>query len=177
MTVREVARMFEAAGVARTERSITNWCQPNKLGIGRLDAYFDPNERKFFITPQSVEQAITEEKAKTVKGTGPSEVAGNVPKDAEEPQKPTHLAAVEEDGRVEELEKEIVDLKIANRGKDYFIERLQKEREEFAEERRGYVEKLISDSRKIGELESKLLQLSAPTENRSDNEALKSKVI
>lgn len=26
LTVREVARMFESAGVARTERSIVNWC-------------------------------------------------------------------------------------------------------------------------------------------------------
>src|SRR6266852_6015975 len=64
LTVREVARMFETAGVARTERSITNWCQSNKSGIARLDAYFDPNEMRYFITPQSVESAIAEEKAK-----------------------------------------------------------------------------------------------------------------
>ena len=30
LTVRETARMFETAGVARTERSIINWCQPNR---------------------------------------------------------------------------------------------------------------------------------------------------
>src|ERR1019366_10750177 len=57
LTVREASRMFEAASVARTERSIINWCQPNKMGIPRLDCYFDPNERKYFITPQSVELA------------------------------------------------------------------------------------------------------------------------
>ena len=67
LTVREAARLFEAAGVARTERSITNWCQPNRTGIARLDSYFDPNERKYFITPQSVELAIAEEKAKAAK--------------------------------------------------------------------------------------------------------------
>src|SRR5438552_3221293 len=44
LTVREVARMFEDGGVARTERSIVNWCQSSKTGIARLDAYFDPNE-------------------------------------------------------------------------------------------------------------------------------------
>jgi hypothetical protein len=38
------------------------------------------------------------------------------------------------------LEKEILDLKITNRGKDYFIEQLQKEREGFAQERQTYVE-------------------------------------
>src|SRR5262245_56218070 len=37
LTVREAARLFEAAGVARTERSITNWCQPNKQSVTRLD--------------------------------------------------------------------------------------------------------------------------------------------
>src|SRR5437016_9385940 len=39
ITTKEAARLFEAAGVARTERSITNWCQPNRMGIARLDAY------------------------------------------------------------------------------------------------------------------------------------------
>ncbi len=33
LTVREAARLFEAAGVARTERSITNWCWPNRQGV------------------------------------------------------------------------------------------------------------------------------------------------
>ena len=41
LTVREVARKFEAAGVARTERSIVNWCQFNSQGVARLDAYFE----------------------------------------------------------------------------------------------------------------------------------------
>jgi hypothetical protein len=58
LTVRETSRMFEAAGVARTERSIINWCQPNRQGIARLDSYYDPNERKYYITPQSVETAM-----------------------------------------------------------------------------------------------------------------------
>src|SRR5271156_4265425 len=40
LTVRETARMFEAAGVARTERSIINWCQHNRQGIARLDGYY-----------------------------------------------------------------------------------------------------------------------------------------
>src|SRR5207244_6946255 len=64
MTVREVARLFEQAGVPRTERSIINWCQPNRHGIARLDAFFDTNERKYFITSQSVTLAIQEEQSK-----------------------------------------------------------------------------------------------------------------
>ncbi|MDG4577074.1 MAG: hypothetical protein P9C36_15705 [Defluviicoccus sp.] len=64
MTVREAARVFEDAGVARTERSIINWCQPNRQGIARLDAFFDENARKYYLTPQSVERAVEEELAK-----------------------------------------------------------------------------------------------------------------
>ena len=52
-----------------------------------------------------------------------------------------------------------MDLKITNKGKDFFIEQLQKERESFAQERQGYVEKLMSFNRKVGELETSLLQL------------------
>ena len=83
LTVREVARMFEAAGVARTERSIVNWCQPNRTGIARLDSYFDPNERRYYISPQSVEQAIAEEKAKAAKINESSEPIGKVSQDSE----------------------------------------------------------------------------------------------
>jgi hypothetical protein len=83
LTVREAARMFENAGVARTERSIVSWCQPNKMGIARLDCYFDPNERKYFITSQSVELAIAEEKAKSERITASPEAVGGIPKAAD----------------------------------------------------------------------------------------------
>ena len=59
LTVREVARLFEQAGVPRTERSIVNWCQPNHQGIARLDAFFDTNERKYFVTLQRVITYLT----------------------------------------------------------------------------------------------------------------------
>lgn len=59
-------------------------------------------------------------------------------------------------------------MKVTNRGKDYFIEQLQKERESFADERQTYVEKLMTFNRKVGELETRLLQIEAPSEdNRS----------
>lgn len=50
LTVRETTRLFETAGVARSERSIVNWCPKNRQGIARLDAYYDPHERRYFIT-------------------------------------------------------------------------------------------------------------------------------
>jgi hypothetical protein len=54
-----------------------NWCQPNGAGIARLDAYLDPNEGKYFITPQSAEAAIKEEQAKFAKTSAPSEGFGS----------------------------------------------------------------------------------------------------
>src|ERR1017187_5179222 len=73
LTVREVARLFEAAGGGRTARSISKRCQPNKKGIARLDAYLDPNERKYFITPESVDAAIQEELSREKNATADSE--------------------------------------------------------------------------------------------------------
>ena len=162
LTVREVARMFESAGVARTERSIINWCQPNKLGIPRLDAYFDPNERRYFISSQSVELAIKEEQAKAAKSVGDTGPGSNVPKNSESPANSPPAGANGEVSNIPSLQQELMDLKITNRAKDYFIEQLNNERESFALERKDYVEKLINSNRQIGELETKLLQLQAP---------------
>ncbi len=158
LSVREVARMFENAGVARTERSIVNWCQPNKQGMTRLDSYFDTNENKYFITPQSVELAIAEEKAKAKKDSeAPTEV--RKPQQSEERGESRFEDAEDEWAKVRSLKQEIIDLTIMNKGKDYFIEELRKERERFAEEREGFIQRMIGDSRKIGELETRLLQL------------------
>jgi hypothetical protein len=157
LTVREVARMFEAAGVARTERSIVNWCQPNRTGIARLDSYFDPNERRYYISPQSVEQAIAEEKAKAAKNKDASEPSGSVPPTAETV-RTTKQPAENDESRVKELERENLDLRIANRGKDYLIDELNKERKSFFDQ-------LLSANRKMGELENKLLQIEAPAKN------------
>lgn len=155
LTVREVARMFESAGVARTERSIVNWCQPNSAGIARLDAYLDPNEGKYFITPQSAEAAIKEEQAKYTKAQPPSEPFRNEPPVSEPARKsrPTHS---EDDEDLAELHKELMDLKITNRAKDQFIQQLQGERNDM-------LDKLVANSRVIGQLETKLLQIEGPS--------------
>ena len=56
--------------------------------------------------------------------------------------------------RLKELEREILDLKIANRGKDYLIGELNKERKSFFDQ-------LISANRSLGQLETKFNQLDA----------------
>jgi len=153
LTVRETARMFEAAGVARTERSVINWCQPNRQGIPRLDSYYDPNERKYYITPQSVEAVIQEEIQRVKKTTEShdSESFGSSVAHV----KHSGNTYTADDKRLKELEREILDLKIANRGKDYLIGELNKERKSFFDQ-------LLTANRTVGQLETKLNQLVAP---------------
>ena len=151
LTVRETARMFETAGVARTERSIINWCQPNRQGITRLDSYYDPNERKYYITPQSVESAIREEIQRAKKSTdAPASESFGSPVAHVKHAKPEVEYA--DDRKVQELEQEIRDLQITNRAKDLFIEQLK-------DERGGFFERLLASSRRVGQLENRLLQL------------------
>ena len=57
----------------------------------------------------------------------------------------------EDEKSIQELEREILDLKIANRGKDFLIEQLNKERSRFFAD-------LLTMNRKLGELESKFLK-------------------
>jgi len=155
LTVRETARMFEAAGVARTERSIINWCQPNRQGITRLDSYYDPNERKYYITPQSVEAVMQEEIQRVNKSseTPASESFGSPVAHVK------HLGSSNtnsaDEKRLKELEREIFDLQIANRGKDYLIDELNKERNRFFNQ-------LLEANRTVGQLETKLNQLDMP---------------
>lgn len=167
LTVREVARLFEAAGAGRTERSITNWCRPNKTGIARLDSYFDPNERKYFITPQSVEVAIQEELARGA--NGPARDIQVAKQSGEGNDRGSAARNDSETDELKGLQQEIMDLKITNRGKDYFIEQLQKEREGFDEERQRYIEDLMRFNRRVGELETKLNQIEAPAGSSIDD--------
>jgi hypothetical protein len=168
LTVHSVARMFEDAGVARTERSVTNWCQPDRNGVSRLDCFYDPNERKYYITPQSVERAIEEERSKIISGELPhvSEPFGNVPKTSESFRNVPHASESTLDEQptshnsekinlppnlMQELEELRVDKRVLEREikfKEEWIRKLETERE-------AYVPQLVEQSRTIGYLESK----------------------
>jgi hypothetical protein len=65
ITVREAARIFEDNDVPRTERAITNWCNENARGVTRLDACYDEEQRKYYITEASIARAIQEERDKS----------------------------------------------------------------------------------------------------------------
>jgi len=55
-----------------------------------------------------------------------------------------------------------MDEKILNKGKDYFIEQLQKDRESFAHEREQLIQQMVLQGERVGRLETELRQLQAP---------------
>ncbi len=67
ITIREAARIFEEAGVPRTERALTNWCNKNVRGITRLDCCYRESQRRYYITPQSIDGVIKEERQKALR--------------------------------------------------------------------------------------------------------------
>ena len=162
LTVKEVARMFEEAGVARTERSVINWCQKDPNGSSRLDSYFDPNERKHFITPESADRAIKEELAKVGLGANSTAPATSLRTD-QDPGTGTANA-------IDELRQEVLDLKITNKGKDYIIKQLREERAELFAEQRALVDRVETANQNVGRLEERLLRLSAPTNDQGGAE-------
>ena len=156
LTVRETARMFETAGVARTERSIINWCQPNRQGIARLDSYFDPNERKYYITPHSVEAVIQEEvqRSKKTGEVGDSEGFGSAVTHVNHSSNHDNRKA-DEVRKIQELERTVNDLKLSNQVKDLFIDLLKTERSQV-------FEKFLPDNQPIGKLEANLQRSDKP---------------
>jgi hypothetical protein len=117
-----------------------------------LDHCFDPNERKYFISPQSVELVIQEEKAKAAKANTIPEARGSAPKDSEARPKDSEADKGKAFEQRQAIENEILNLKILNSGKDFLIQQLRQERD-------GFFDKLLDASKKVGELETKLLQL------------------
>ena len=156
LTVKEVARMFEAAGEARIERTIVNWCQPNRHGVARLDAYFDPNERRYLITAQSVDRAIKEEIAKGARRSESAEALGDA---ANSPESESKSRKQFEDGDAEamaDLRFKLRESEISSRVKDQVIAKLEKRYDDAHD-------KLLNYSRTLGQLETRLLQLEGPT--------------
>ena len=125
LSVKEVARVFEEADVARTERSITRWCQPNPQGQSKLDCYFDTNEIKWLITPQSVTLAIAEEQARKGEGALHASAPAGQRRTPLETGTPPAAENTESTTKVAELEKHVEDLKSDKKSRDTLISSLQ----------------------------------------------------
>jgi len=180
LTTFEALKIFEREGLPRSQRSLERYCK-----VGKLDCFADPDEQRYYITEESVERLIGHLKEIAARhepsdmvghGRPVSDSGGQSPTWSEDvvgggrPVTEEHQRAEEmpdggeKDKRIQELEHENMDLKINNRAKDYFIERLEKDRENFVQERHGLIDRIANGMRRIGILENKLLQLGAPKE-------------
>jgi hypothetical protein len=92
----------------------------------------------------------------------PSEIVGSTGKDSVKSESPPTAATQTNLENADAVRQEIANMQVTNRAKDLFIEQLQKDREH-------YVEQLMEFNRKFGELETKLLQLQAPTSSVASN--------
>lgn len=146
---------------------------PNKQGVSRLDCYYETNERRYYITPPSVERAIAEEQAKArATVSPPPDAAVPNPSEAAPGRRSQEESTQTEEGaadRLRELHKHVTDLEILNRGKDYFIERLTQQND-------ALITSLRTVERLTGSLQTKLMQLEGPkrtqTSDLSDAEVL-----
>jgi hypothetical protein len=183
LTVREVARMFEEAGVPRTERSIVKWCAKDPNGIPRLTCRLDAIEHRWFITEESVRLAIAEEvikqrelearSAQAHEHPPPGEgYADRMKEDAHEERTNERVfeqmdfeeeaSLAEKDKIIRELEYKLRDEQIASRAKDMVIEQMEKDRKHLLDQATGW-------SRQVGVLETKLLQIEAPRQSHENH--------
>ena len=98
--------------------------------------------------------------AKVAKLNEASTPVGSVPKHSQWQEERPETGSENKTGRIREMEQEIFDLRITNRAKDQVIDH-------FRAERKDMIDQLLNASRRVGELETRLLQLEGPTPAKS----------
>jgi hypothetical protein len=184
LTVEEASRLFANAEVPRSPRTIDRYCKSGHLVCMKIDT--ERNE-KYLITHDSITERIKE--LQQVASTGHVETQREMSRHVEsEPDMSRHKAIDEQltndeeeklKARIKELELENLDLKITNRGKDYFVEELRNERGRFEAERKEMTHLLIEQSHRVGELEGVIrhAQIEAPRKEEPKTTEQDSKVI
>jgi hypothetical protein len=173
LTTAEVAKLFEHEQLPRSQRSIERYCKAEQL-----DCYWDPLEKCYYITPDSVRRLIGQLKeiqARHVSppgvGPGPSAAgsrpaqASNETGNAQETGDETargERAQAGHDATRKALEDKIFNLTIDNSAKEQVITALK---DQLKNDRDEFVAKLERNARRVGELETEvqhMKQLTAP---------------
>src|SRR5256885_14425422 len=169
LNVDQASALFSDAGVPRSPRTIDRYCKSGHLVCMKIDT--ERNE-KYLITYDSVTERIRE--LQQVASTGHVETQHDTSRHVEsEPDMSRHNAIDDQltngekeklETRIKQLELENLDLKITNRGKDYFVEELKKQQEKFETIRKEMTQQLIDHSHRVGELEGVIhhAQIEAP---------------
>jgi ATP-dependent Lon protease len=183
LTTREVMKIFEAAGIPRAQRSIERYCQQ-----GDLDCLPDAIERRQYITQASVDtligqlkelasrhQKATAEQMSPTDGddterrAATSATSESVKHGTPEKREEKHAVGDNEErmkemeARIKELENEKFNLEIDKRARDQIVGML---REQMTQQTQVFSTQLSQTSRRVGQLETEMRQLTAPRRDR-----------
>jgi hypothetical protein len=181
LTTREALQLFETAGLPRNQRSIERYCAD-----GKLDAFFDSDEQRYFISRASVERLIghlQEIKARheAVGVVSPARSDGIRPAATLPRHEPDVRQPEAEHPRIQELEGEVATLKseIKNLEEKHFTvsyekkaseqmvtmmrEQIKEDRKEFFQQMDKLVKEMGETKQLVGQLETQLKQIAAPT--------------
>jgi chromosome segregation ATPase len=187
LTTREALQLFEATGLPRNQRSIERYCAD-----GKLDAFFDSDEQRYYISRASVDRLIgqlTEIKTRheAISAVGPAVSDGIRPAttparhDRDERQESTDhadikalqtkLATLEDEKKT--LEEKNFTLLYEKKASDQVVtmmrEQLKEDRQEFFQQMDKLVKEIGETKQLVGELQTQLKQIAAPrTGNQSD---------
>jgi len=150
ITIRSAVRIFEDAKTPRSPRTIVNYCNPNTESVSRLDCWQDPKDRAYYITLESIEEVIAEEKAKgrfgnipqpELRNTAPVQQPSATPQQgAAHPQQGAEMGANQmpqsdnnTGAELRELRRTTIEQEHTITGKDIVIEQLQQAWDKLAE--------------------------------------------
>jgi hypothetical protein len=180
LTTREALRLFEEAGLPRNQRSIERYCAD-----GKLDAFFDPDEQRYYISRASAERLIGQlleirARHEPVNVVGPARSDGIRPAPTGSRQEPDVRQSETEHPRIQELENEVVTLKTEikkleeqhftvsyeKRASEQMVtmlrEQLKEDRKEFFQQMDKLMKEVGETRQLVGQLETRLKQIAPP---------------
>jgi len=164
LTSREVLMLFDQAELPRSQRSIERYCKD-----GKLDAFYDSDEQRYYVAPASVARLIGHLKELQLRHAQP-QVESEMPT-LDLSRQPTPQAATAETvdtKQIKELEDKIMRLEIDKEARGQVITVMREEfRLQVEKDRDHYTELISSNTLQIGKLQAQLLQL-APVDDDPD---------
>lgn len=182
LTTREALQLFEAAGLPRNQRSIERYCAD-----GKLDAFLDSDEQRYFISRGSVERLIghlleikSRHEAVSPAPVGPATSDGIRPATTLHRQEPNeqqetaaHPNAKEIENKLLMLEKEKKELQEKNftltyekRASDQMVtmmrEQVREDRKDFFQQIDKLVKEIGETKQLVGELQTQVKMIAGP---------------
>jgi hypothetical protein len=182
LTTREALQLFEAAGLPRNQRSIERYCAD-----GKLDAFLDSDEQRYFISRASVERLIghlleikSRHEAVSPGGVAPATSDGIRPattphrQDRNEPQETadhphtkelgSKLSTLEKDKK--ELEEKNFTLSYEKKASEQMVtmmrEQIKEDRKEFFQQIDKLVKEIGETKQLVGELQTQVKMIAGP---------------